>query len=155
MLAGILAHFAADVRGHCGDRLADGFRRVRVGGLQLGAHPRGGRSQELEEMLARNVGTHADVAREPVVAAGAFHQLAETLFREARAAVLGHRDDDPAVAVIDQDVGDRLAQARALGDRVQMVLAAGAGVGDQILVGELGRRPEHGSGDRDAVVEGE
>ena len=57
--------------------------------------------------------------------------------------------------MIDQDVGDRLAQALALRDRVQMVLAAGAGVGDQVVVGELGRRLEHGGGNGDAVVEGE
>ena len=60
-----------------------------------------------------------------------------------------------AVAALDQDVGHRLAQRRALRDGEQMLLALVAAGGDQIAVVKPWRLGEDRACDLDVVIEGE
>ena len=68
---------------------------------------------------------------------------------------LDHRMDHVAVAAFDQDVGDRLAQRRALRDGEKVLLALIGAGDDQVAVVKPGRLRQHRACDFDVVIEGE
>ena len=57
--------------------------------------------------------------------------------------------DDPVIAAINQNVRNGFTQFKALGNCQKMVLAFGCRVFDQIIIGQLLRARENGSGDFD------
>ena len=61
--------------------------------------------------------------------------------------------DHPAIAALDQNVGDALAEPKGAARWHQVVLALGAGILDQVGIAELVRVDQHRLGHRDGVVE--
>src|SRR5262249_21928550 len=123
---GRLTGLATDAAGYLGDRGLDRERGLRVERRELLADADGGPLCQLEIMGARDVAAGADRGGEQVVAGRAGDQAAEAGVGEPGAGVAGDRADHLAVAALDQDVGDRLAQRLALGDGQQMLLALAA-----------------------------
>ncbi|MEY9118491.1 hypothetical protein ABIE86_007223 [Bradyrhizobium diazoefficiens] len=89
------------------------------------------------------------------IALGAADHVQQARAGEARALVPGDRRHDLLVAALDQHVGHGLADGFTLGNREQMRLALGKGALDQHLLVETGGVAQHGTGNRDLVVESE
>jgi hypothetical protein len=87
----------------------DQHRCVRIGGLQLGAHRSGGGFDQLDEVLPGKVAALAQDQRQLAVPAGAGRELVISGKREARSIVACNLANDAIIAVIDQDIGHRLA----------------------------------------------
>lgn len=83
---------------------------------------------------------------------GALHQTGHAAARERRAGILRHGAQHLPAAAVDQHVGNRLRDARAPGDREQMLLALRLGDADQVVVGQSFGERENGSRDLDAVL---
>ena len=106
-------------------------------------------------MQTRQIGPRADPERQRVVGGRALDQQPEGGVGKARALVPGDRVSDLAVAARHQHVGHRLAQALALGNGRQMLLALALGGGDEVGVVEPLRVEQHRAGHLDVVIEGE
>lgn len=70
------------------------------------------------------------------VVAGTGGQLAEAGERKPRAFVLHDFMDNPLVAALDQDVRHLFAQFQALSDGIEVVLAFGGGIFNEVVVGQ-------------------
>ena len=105
--------------------------------------------------MPRNVVAQAKLLGEDRIALGPLDHVQEAETREARALVAGDRIDDLLIATHHQHVGYDGVERFALGDREQMRLALGFGIGDEdVAVEPLGMR-QHRSCDLDRIVEGE
>src|SRR6185437_11942704 len=97
--------------------------------------------------MPRNVAPRSHTQCKRRVVAGSHDEFAKAAVRDAGAGVPGNRMNDPALAALDEDVGDGLADRSALRKRVEMTLALGGGAGDKIWLAERCRLTEHRPGD--------
>ena len=86
--------------------------------------------------MPREIAALAESQGQLAVVAGTGGQLAVAGERKARAFVLHDFMDNPLIAALDQDVGHLFAQFQALGDRIEVVLAFGGGIFNEIVVGQ-------------------
>ena len=88
------------------------------------------------EFFGRDVVPLGDPNGEYVVLLGALDELAAPLVGQSRPVVASNRANDILIAPADKNVGDRLADRAALGNREKMRLALGGCRGDQFLLAQ-------------------
>ena len=102
--------------------------------------------EQLDEVLTGNVGARPDAHCQISVVTRLLDQRANAELRELRAAVSCGRGNDGLISPFHQDVGHRLGQDPAAGDRQQMIMALGSGILDQGILVKSFAVPENGSG---------
>ncbi|MGY4486798.1 hypothetical protein ACVWWR_005989 [Bradyrhizobium sp. LM3.2] len=124
-------------------------------GFQLPAHAQGGLRNQLQIVMARQIGSQADASGEIIVAFGAGDEVGETSLGEPRARIANGRLHHALVAAGHQHVGQCFRQHPPQRDRLEMRLPSGARDLDQGRFVQPFRFRQHGAGDLDHLVERE
>ena len=95
--------------------------------------------------MARDIASFAQGQCQLSIVPRAIRKLVVAGQRETRTFVFDDFMDDPIIAPINENVRDGLAQFQALRNRVEMILALGGRILDQIVVTELIGSHEHRS----------
>ncbi|MET3341168.1 hypothetical protein ABIF52_001549 [Bradyrhizobium japonicum] len=145
----------ADPLGRFLDHARHLVRELRMRGLELPAHAQGRLRDQLQVVMARQVGPQADACGEVVIALGPRDEVGEAVLGELCAGIADGRLHDVLVAARHQHVGECCRQHPPQRDRLQMRLTPRARDLDQGRLVQPFRFRQHRSCDLDHLVERE